>query len=349
MKSKQMKRYLILCALCAVLALSSCATTNKSGRTTHAKPNPTNGGGSWTPGDAMAPTTEPFTTSTANVYENVAYAAVSAAEQCDIYVPAGDGAFPVIVLVHGGGFAFQNQKMKIVEPVAQYALSHGYAVVSVDYRKSSEAVFPAALSDVKAAVRFVRANAATYRLDAERIAVWGESAGAYLSVMTALTPAAAELDGDVRDNAAESSAVKAVVDFYGPIEFYTMDDEFAALGKPDTTYSTANSFESKFLGTPIGSDKEAAYRTYWETYRAALPADFALKAWIQAGTGDFAVPCTQSKNLAERLSAVIGSDNVHYSTIEGARHMDSAFYTEENLSAVFAFLNDALGVSEEDK
>ena len=176
-----MKQLSALCVLCAVLALASCATTNKSGATADAKPSPTNGGGSWTPGDAMAPTTEPFTTNAANVYENVAYASVSAAEQCDIYVPAGDGAFPVIVLVHGGGFAFQNQKMKIVEPVAQYALFHGYAVVSVDYRKSSEAVFPAALSDVKAAVRFVRANAATYRLDAERIAVWGKNAPSFIT------------------------------------------------------------------------------------------------------------------------------------------------------------------------
>ena len=335
-----------VCLLSAVFFVS-CATKPDSAQTEGtteektAKPNPTNGGASWRPGDAMAPTSEPFDTSAESVYENVHYASQSDTQQCDIYVPNGSGSFPVIALVHGGGFAFQNQKMPVVAPVAKYALSHGYAVVSIDYRKSSEATFPAALSDVKAAIRFIRAHAEEYKLDADKITVWGESAGAYLSVMTALTPSVAELDGDVTDNAGVSSAVNTVVDFYGPIEFFTMDAEFAALGKDGTTYSLENSFESKFLGQAIGSDKATAYRTYWETYKDALPADFALKAWIQAGTGDFAVPCTQSANLADRLSALISADNVHFSTIEGARHMDSAFYTDENIGAVFTFLDNA--------
>ena len=336
-----MKR-IVLAASVAVAAVSffGCASAPKANA--GAKPNPMNGGASWQPGDAMAPTTEPFATNAAKVFENVAYASQSPAQVCDMYLPSGSGKFPVIALVHGGGFAFQNQKMKVIEPVAKYAVAHGYAVVSVDYRKSGEATFPAALSDVKGAIRFIRAHAGEYGFDADRIAVWGESAGAYLSAMTALTSEAHELDGDVGDNAGVSSAVAALVDFYGPIEFYTMDAEFAALGKNGTTYSDENSFESKFLGKAIGADKKAAYRTYWETYKSSLPSDFALKAWIQAGTGDFAVPCTQSKNLAERLSAVIGSENVHFSTIEGARHMDSAFYTDENLSAVFAFLDGTM-------
>ena len=131
--------------------------------------------------------------------------------------------------------------------------------------KSSEAVFPAALADVKAAIRFIRAHAEEYGFDENRIAIWGESAGAYLSAMTALTSGVSELDGDISKNLGFPSSVKALVDFYGPIEFYTMDAEFAALGKDGTTYSGENSFESRFLGKAIGSDKDAAYRTYWET------------------------------------------------------------------------------------
>ena len=142
----------------------------------------------------------------AKVFENVPYASVSKSEVCDIYIPEGKGAFPVIMLVHGGGFAFENQRMSLMESVAKKAISEGYTIVAVDYRKSGEAQFPGALSDVKAAVRFVRANAEKYGFDSERIAVWDESAGAYLSFMTALTPSELFLDGDVKDNAGFSSS-----------------------------------------------------------------------------------------------------------------------------------------------
>lgn len=266
--------------------------------------------------------------------KGVAYAANSSAQVCDIYLPEGVEKAPVIVLVHGGGFMFGDQGMTIIQPVIQAGLAHGYAVVSVDYRKSAEAVFPAALADVKAAVRFVRAHAAEYGFDPEHIAVWGESAGAYLSLMTALTPDAAELNGDVTDYAGIPSGVAALVSFYAPVEFYTMYDE---AGKPD---SAAGSFESKFLGQDITADKDATYTTYWETYKDQLPA--GLKAWIQAGDSDQKVPYTQSANFAHRLAGYLGEENVKHSIIPGADHEDDAFYTDENLNAVFAWLDDCM-------
>lgn len=185
---------------------------------------------------------------------NVAYAGGSPAQVCDIHLPKGDGPFPVIVLSHGGGFLFGDQNMELIQPVIQAGTAKGYAVVSIDYRKSVETVFPGALADVKAAVRFVRANAEEYGFDAEHIAVWGESAGAYLSLMAALTPEVKELNGDVSEHGDVSSAVTALVDFYGPVEFYTMDDEYKSLGKEDSAFSTNESFESKFLGGVIGEE-----------------------------------------------------------------------------------------------
>ena len=322
------------------ILISGCASTKEAAGTKPSAEGATGTGGAWA-NDAMKPVTELFKTEAAEVFENVKYASQSESQVCDIYIPSGKGSFPVIALVHGGGFAFQNQKMKVIEPVAQYAVAHGYAVVSIDYRKSSEAQFPGALSDVKAAIRFIRANADRYKLNANDITIWGESAGAYLAVMTALTPTVTELNGDVvaeaTDNAGVSSAVKAAVDFYGPIEFYTMDSEFAALGKEGTKYSGENSFESKYLGQAVGANKAETYRTYWESYKNTIPSN--IKVWIQAGTGDLSVPYTQSKNLAQRLSSIIGNEKVHFSTIEGAKHMDSVFYTDENLAQVFAFLS----------
>lgn len=273
---------------------------------------------------------------------DIKYASNSDAQVLDIHQPEGEGPNPVIVLVHGGGFLFGDQAMPIIQPVIDAATQAGYAVVSVDYRKSGEAAFPAALADVKAAVRFVRANAEQYGFDADNIAIWGESAGAYLALMTALTPEVKELDGDVTDNIEYSSAVTALVDFYGPVEFYTMDAEYAALGRTDTSFATSESFESKFLGFPVGDDEAATYASYWGSYADQLPADFALSAWIQVGDADQNVPYTQSVNFAERLAEQIGAENVSFSVIAGAGHEDDAFYTAENLADVLAFLDGVM-------
>ena len=263
--------------------------------------------------------------------KNISYGSLSADQVLDVYTPEGVEKAPVIVLVHGGGFMFGDQGMDIVAPVINKALEHGYAVVAVDYRKSSEAVFPAALSDVKAAVRWVRAHAMEYGFDPEHIAVWGESAGAYLASMTALTPDVAALNGDMTEFDKIPNGVTALVSFYAPIEFYTMYDE---AGKPE---SAAGSFESKFLGQDIMADKEKTYTTYWETYADQIPTD--LKVWIQAGDADEKVPYTQSVNFATRLAGYIGEENVEHSIIPGVGHEAEAFYTDENLDAVFAWLD----------
>ena len=267
-------------------------------------------------------------------YANVSYSSASDAQVCDIYLPEGVADAPVILLVHGGGFMFGDQGMDVILPVIEKALENGYAVVSVDYRKSSEAVFPAAVADVKAAVRFVKAHAMDYGWNPEKITVWGESAGAYLSLMTALTPNVAALNGDVTDYDVIPSDVAALVSFYAPVEFYTL---YTEAGKPD---GAADSFESKFLGQDIMADKDATYATYWETYADQIPTE--LKAWIQAGDADSRVPHTQSVNFATRLANYLPAENIQHSIIAGADHEDDLFYTDENLDAVFAWLNSFL-------
>ncbi len=262
------------------------------------------------------------------VENRIAYADISESEVADVYLPDGVENAPVIILVHGGGFLFGDPTMELIQPVIEAAVERGYAVFSVDYRKSSEAVFPAALADVKAAVRYVKHHAEEYGVDAEHISVWGESAGAYLSLMTALTPDVQELNGDVTTAEEESSKVTALVSFYAPVEFYTMyqDEEEAA-----------ESFESKFLGQSILEDETVTDTTYWETYAEQLPEDLAV--WIQVGDSDSRVPCTQSENFAERLAEYLDEEQIVFQEMEGADHEDPLFYTEENLSAVLDWLD----------
>lgn len=275
-------------------------------------------------------------------YQNLAYASNSKNEVMDIYkAENATGKDPVIVVVHGGGFKFGDQSMPIIQPIIEAGTANGYVVASVDYRKSGEAAFPAAVGDVKAAVRYLKAHAEEYGIDPEKIVVWGESAGAYLAAMTATTPNVDSLNADVSDNLEQDSTVAALVDFYGPIEFATMDEEFTALGNTASANHTKGSFESDFVGVDdlsANPDKTAA--TWWGTYKDQMPTD--LYAWIQAGTADTNVPYTQSEHFTEALSEVIGNDHVQYSVLEGAAHEDDRFYTEENLNDVFAFLTDAL-------
>ena len=281
-------------------------------------------------------------------YKNLAYAKDSDSQVLDVYLPEAEGVYPVIVVCHGGGFKFGDQGMTIIKPIFSAATERGYAVVSIDYRKSGEAPFPAALNDTKAAVRWVRENAEALGFDAENIAIWGESAGANLALMTALTPEVEELKGDVVLNGDTdgssielSSAVKALVSFYAPVDFWELDADAVECGM-EPTFGGASSFESDYVGQAVSADEEFTRRTWWGSYTDALPADFALKAWIQVGDADHRVPYLQSVHFAEELAPVIGEENISFSIIEGADHEDSAFYTEENLSAIFDFLDAAL-------
>ena len=270
--------------------------------------------------------------------ENVAYATLSPCQVLDVYLPESPtGEDALLVLVHGGAFKFGNQKAAIFEGVVKRAQQSGYVVASVDYRKSDEATFPASVSDVKAAVRFLKAQASTYGIDSGKVAIWGESAGAYLALMTALTASTQELDGDVTDNAEHSSAVNALVSFYAPVDFYTLGEQKAALGIDDPTNCA---FEADYLGQPLTKDEVSTRKTWWKTYAASQELD--LQAWIQAGGDDSNVPYTQSQDFARELEQLIGEERVHFGLIEGAKHMDAAFYTDDNLQAVFAFLDAAL-------
>lgn len=286
---------------------------------------------------AAAPEASADTDAPVNALTNIAYASQSPSQVLDIHLPEGDGPFPVIMVIHGGGFAFGDQSMPIIQPILSAATARGYAAVSVDYRKSREAIFPAAVADVKAAVRWVRANAETYGFDAEHIAVWGESAGAYLSLMTALTPEVAVLDGDVTDAADYSSAVTALVSFYAPVDFAAMEADAVALGN-----TFGGDFERRFVGVDSLAD-DAVAATCWTTYIDQLPQDFILEAWVQVGDAhDTNVPCTQSVAFAAHLADVIGEDHVTFRQIAGAGHEDAVFYTDENLAAILTMLDTVM-------
>ena len=211
-------------------------------------------GGSGGTGGAASPVATaayPGRPAASAIYRNVAYAQDSPAQKLDLYLPApGEPPYPVLIAIHGGGFIGGDKEDGQIVPVLQ-GLTRGYAVVGLDYRLSPEAHFPAAISDVKAAVRWVRAHAGEYGLDGSRIALWGDSAGGNLAALAGTSGDSAALRGPRPANADQPDQVQAVVDWFGPISFLRTDRDFRVSGFHRPSVEGPDSFLSQYLGAPL--------------------------------------------------------------------------------------------------
>lgn len=166
---------------------------------------------------AQAPAT-PNIPSTLLADRNVEFSAVGGRQTMDIVRPRETAATPrpAVLLIHGGGFRAGNKESYL--PLAIKLAERGYVAATANYRLSPRNQFPAAVEDVKAAVRFLRANASKYNLDASHIGALGGSAGGHLALMLGLTAGVEEFEGS-GPNRDQSSAVQCVVDQYGPTDF----------------------------------------------------------------------------------------------------------------------------------
>ncbi|WP_317972926.1 alpha/beta hydrolase [Paenibacillus sp. CCS19] len=270
---------------------------------------------------------------------DVAYGTQSTSQKLDIYLPEnGEGPFPVIMHIHGGAFMFGDKADDQLRPMLT-GLARGYAVISINYRLSGEALFPAQIYDVKAAIRWIKMNAASYQLDASRIALWGGSAGGHLSALAGTSAHDEELDDPHRERMTVTSEVQAVVDWFGPTNFLTMDELFVhSAVRPHQVHHAADSPESRLLGSPIAEVPELVQAANPETYISERTPPFL----IQHGTHDPLIPTMQSVVFAEKLRAVIGSDKVSLELLEGAGHGGEAFETTANVNRVLNFIDQYL-------
>lgn len=133
----------------------------------------------------------------------------------DVHLPQGQGPFPTIFWICGGGWKGMNKAG--ATKVATWIVEHGFAVVAFNYRVTSEARWPAQIEDCKSAVRWARAHAGEYSLDADRFGAWGDSAGGHLAGM--LGTAGEVRKFDVGDHLEQSSAVSAACCVYPPMDF----------------------------------------------------------------------------------------------------------------------------------
>ena len=249
---------------------------------------------------------------------DIAYASVSDAQKLDLYLPRdAAGPVPLIVDIHGGAF-FMGDKTMDAEEIAAL-VDAGYAVASLDYRLSGEARFPAAVQDVKAAVRFLRANAARFGVDPGRFGAFGPSAGGYLVCMLGVTVSTTAFDDPALGHPDESSAVQAVASWFAPIDFLTMDDQHRANPVCRTrfrSHDAPDSPESRLMGAPI--------QTIPDAVRAASPLAHLHAAQdlppfhLAAGDQDCSVPGEQTAQLAAALAE--RGATVTHRVVRGAGH-----------------------------
>lgn len=178
-------------------------------------------------------------------------------QKLDLYLPKDAKYAPLVVMIHGGAFRVGSKEGENPVPM----LTEGYAVASINYRLSQHAIWPAQIEDCKAAVRWLRANAAKYGIDANRIASYGQSAGGHLASMLGVMSDVKQFD--VGENLKYSSKVIAVADFFGPTDFLQMDAHRLPTGM---VHDTGDSPESHLVGGAIQQNKDKVARANPITY-----------------------------------------------------------------------------------
>ncbi len=247
----------------------------------------------------------------------------------DIYLPKEKkDAYPVVIHIYGSAWFSNNSKgMADLGTIVNTLLNAGYAVVTPNHRSSADAKFPAQIYDIKAVVRFVRANAAKYGFDTSFIATSGFSSGGHLSSLTATSAGVRQLEGNVGEYTAFSSQVNAACDWSGPIDMLKMNC--------DEPRKWGNTPEEALIGHAYAPE-------YDKDFRAISPVTYIDPSdpplIIFHGQKDNVVPVCQGMELYEELDKAGVKTELHIEP-EGGHGVN--MYSEANLKAMVDFLDKA--------
>ena len=246
----------------------------------------------------------------------------------DLYLPRDTPEAPLLVWVHGG--AWRGGSKNSVGPLS--LTSAGYAIASVDFRLSGEAPFPAQIHDIKAAIRFLRAEAWRYGYDAGRIAIGGSSSGGHLAAFVGVTNGHAALEGEVGgDHLGQSSSVQAIVDYYGPTNLASILPQSTPHG-----LSVRQPALDLLLGGQPNMVPELTELASVVTHVDANDPPLL----ILHGDQDPQVPINQSHELHGAYKEL--GLTVHFEVVHGAAHGGPAFNDAERQELVRRFLERAL-------
>lgn len=261
------------------------------------------------------------------VVADVEYAVVDGQSlKLDLHLPEAKNT-PLIVWVHGGAWrAGSKADMPLGGLVAQ-----GYAVASVDYRLSTVAPFPAMIHDIKAAIRFLRAEAGEHGYDATKLGVAGSSAGGHLAALVGVTNGVRELEGTVGAHLDQSSDVRFAISLFGASDLMTI----LAQSKPQGLKMRVPALQLLLDGQP--SEKP-------ELARLASPVSHLDRndppLLLIHGDADPQMPPEQSIELAEACKKA--GVKVQLEIIPGAVHGGKVFYDDKQIALMRSFIDQAV-------
>lgn len=261
----------------------------------------------------------------ARIVRDIEFARVGEhALKLDLYLPRGKAKAPLIVWVHGGAW---RSGSKASMPLGKL-VEENYPVVSVDYRLSTEAKFPAQIHDIKAAIRFARANSAKWNVSAERILIAGDSAGAHLATLVGVSNGHAELEGSVGNDLRQSSDVQGIISFYGAANLTTILKQSTPHG-----LSVRVPALELLLGA-LPTNALALARLASPVFHVDRDDPPLL---LLHGDQDPQMPINQSHELHTAYQKVKAP--VQFEVVHGAAHGGVAFYDTERLDLVGQFLH----------
>jgi acetyl esterase/lipase len=250
----------------------------------------------------------------------------------DLYLPDTAEA-PLVVWVHGGAWN-SGTKASVPKALLQALLQQRMAVASVDFRQASEAKFPAQIHDIKAAIRFLRAKAASYGYRTDKVAIAGSSSGAHLAALVGVTNGHPHLEGTIGDHLQQSSSVQAIVSYFGASNLTTI----LAQSTPFGVNVRRPALERLLGALPDQAPELATLASPVTHVDAADPPMFLLH-----GDQDPQMPINQSHEL--HGAYVKFKMDVHFQVVHGAAHGGEVFYSPEHLRPVVAFLQRTVAAS----
>ena len=244
----------------------------------------------------------------------------------DLYLPKVVNP-PLLIYVHGGAWRAGS---KTDVPILKL-LNHGFAIASVDYRLSTEAVFPAQIHDIKAAIRFLRAKAELYHLNAASVGIVGSSAGGHLAALVGVTNGHPALEGTVGQHLSQSSSVQCIVSLYGASNLQTILSQSTDFG----LQMRVPALELLLGGQP---DQKP------ELARLASPVAQLDKndppLLLIHGDADPQMPAAQSQEFEQAYKAL--KLPVDYLVMPESKHGGPEFYDSERTAIMAQFLQTNL-------
>lgn len=263
-------------------------------------------------------------------FTDIRYADTSARCMLDLVVPSG-AAMPLVVFIHGGAF-FMGDKTDM--PRERQALADaGFAVASVCYRFSSEAIWPAQLDDLKAAFAYLRANGAQFGYAAQRMASFGASAGGHLSASIGIALAADP-----------ATALDASIVWFPPVDFPAMDSDIEAAGTPRATGRNdgPKSPESLLIGACVADNPDLARKAGPVARLDDLPAKARLPDMlIMHGAKDPYIASAQSRRLHAALAVHATASRLDLNILPDGTHGGGEFEAPQTMARVTRFLTDS--------